>query len=233
MAKISRKQLKKDRFAEEVRHSVSYVSTHRSSMIAAAAALVVLTGGIYGYVTYRRAADADARHAFQASMNMFHGVVDTEERMGSVTFPSTIQKYAQTTEALEKVSGEFAGRSEEGAALYYLALLEIEQGKQTEARERLENVVESGDEEFSALARLVLADLLARRKENGQAREHLEYLTEHPTRLVPKERAQLELGRFLVEVDPEKAAEILNELIGQSGPAAAAANQALLTIEGS
>ena len=57
MAKITRKQLKKDRFAEEVRHSVSYVSTHRNSMIAAAAALVVITGGIYGYVTYRRAAE--------------------------------------------------------------------------------------------------------------------------------------------------------------------------------
>ena len=87
MARLSRKQLKKDRFAEEVGHSVVYVSSHRKQFLIWGALGVALIIGIVSYAGYRRARSADARAEFHKAVNMYHGKVDTEERPGGITFP--------------------------------------------------------------------------------------------------------------------------------------------------
>ena len=234
MARISRKQLKEDRFRKEVGHSVEYVASHRNQFIVWIAIVIVLLVVGLGYQQYEQSQSTAARHRLHEAINMFHGRVDTEERLGELTFPTSITKYNETSEALESITTDFAGRGEAHAARYYLALLDIGREEHAEARTRLESLVADAPEgEVGALARLALADLYAREEQDDKARAHYRHLIAQPTRLVPKERSQLAFGRYLAERSPQEAAEVLNELTSQPGPWAVAAGTALRGINGS
>ena len=69
MDKLTRKELKSDKFALEVQHSVEFVSHHRQQMIlwaAPAVAVVLIVIGIFYYRTYQHNARQEAaasRHA--------------------------------------------------------------------------------------------------------------------------------------------------------------------------
>lgn len=165
---------------------------------------------------------------------MFHAKVDTEERLGELTFPTSITKYNRTSEAFEKIAADFADRLEGHTAQYYLALLEIERGENNEARARLESLVSDVRKyEVSALARLAIAGLYAREGQDDKARSHYQHLIAQPSHLVPKQRSQLDFGRYLIEKSPKEAADILNQLLSQPGPWTVPAGTALRSMEGS
>ena len=66
MDKLTRKELKSDKFALEVQHSVEYVSEHRRQMIqwaVPAAALVLIVIGVFWYRSYQHDARQEALHA--------------------------------------------------------------------------------------------------------------------------------------------------------------------------
>ncbi len=233
MARISRKQLKHDRFVEEVGQSVVYVSSHRKQLLIWGGVAIVLIIAIASYGGYRRTRAAETRAEFQKAVEMYHGRVDTQQQPGGITFPTTIARFRDTTEQLEKVISEYGAREETVAAAYYLALLEIEQEKLEEARKRLEGIVDNKGE-YAALARLALADLHARRQEDEQARRHYQHLIDNPTRVVPKSRAQLALARYLSTTDKEEEAKtILEEMMKEPGTAGVSAGTTLTELDGS
>ena len=213
MAKISRKQLKEDRFAQEVGTSVEYVSHHRKQVIVAAVLIGAVIVGIAGFMRYRSQQADEARKAFQEAMNLYHGELETDEpQMGVVTFATNIEKNARVTEALEGVTRDFPNRFEGWAARYYLALHQIEQGNAEEGQKQLEAVTQGGDEEIASLARLALAHLLKTQGKNDEARQIYQYLVDHPTDLVAKPRSQLLLAELLIESDPQQARTLLESL---------------------
>ena len=233
MARISRKQLKQDRFVEEVGQSVVYVSSHRNQLLIWGGVAIALIIAIASYGGYRRTRAAETRAEFQKAVEMYHGKVDTQQQPGGITFPTTIARFRDTTEQLQKVTSEYAGSEEAVAAAYYLALLEIEQEKVEEARKRLEGIV-GNKGEYAALARLALADLHARRQEDEQARRHYQHLIDNPTRVVPKSRAQLALARYLSTTDKEEEAKtILEEMMKEPGTAGVSAGTTLTELDGS
>lgn len=233
MAKISRKSLKRDEIGEELAGSVSYLVEHRNKVIVAAVLAVVIGAGLAFYLGHRRTQKAEARKALQAAIELYHGRVDTEQRIGIVTFTTTIERRNRTTEGFESVKRQFAGTAEADAAEYYLALLAMEEEKYQEAQPRLEAAAQSSDAETVALARLALAELYARTGKDAEAREQYQYVVDHPTTMVPKGRAQLALARHLSTREPERAKEILNELIQQPGVLGQAATAALRELAGS
>ncbi len=213
MAKITRKQLKEDRFAEEVGHSVEYVAHHRKQVILWIVGAVVLVAGLAGYFRYSQHQEAEARRSFQEAMNLYNGQVETlEAQVGVVTFATNIEKNAKVTEAFEAITKTYPNRFEGAAAQYYLGLHDIEQGRREEGQKKLESVIAGRNADAAALARLALANLLKSEGKKDQAREIYEYLIDHPTDLVPAPRAQLALAEILIESDPQKAREILEPL---------------------
>jgi predicted negative regulator of RcsB-dependent stress response len=218
VAKITRKQLKEDRFAEEVGHSVEYVAHHRKQVILWAVGLVAAVLAVAGYFRYTHQQETEARHAFQEAMNLFHGQVETvEPQIGVVTFATNIEKNAKVTEAFEAISKNYPSRFEGAAAQYYLALHDIEQGRREEGQKRLESIVAGRNQEVASLARLALADLLQAEGKKDEARDMYQYLVDHPTDLVPAPRAQLALAKILIESDPQKAREMLESLQAMPG----------------
>jgi predicted negative regulator of RcsB-dependent stress response len=213
VAKITRKQLKEDRFAQEVGHSVEYVAHHRKQVILWIVGVVVVVAGVAGYFRYSQQQEVEARHAFQEAMNLFSGRVETvEPQVGVVTFATNIEKNTKVTEAFEAITNNYPNRFEGAAAQYYLALNDVEQGRREEGRKRLESVIAGRNEEAAALARLALANLLKSEGKKDQARDIYQYLVDHPTDLVAAPRAQLALAEVLIESDPQKARELLESL---------------------
>lgn len=232
MAKITRKQLKQDRFVEEVGRQAAYFTAHRKQVLGAAVAILLGIVAAVSWVRYERSQEGAARKALYEAIRLYHGAVTTEQRLGFLTFATTGERIRRTSEAFDEVISEFGSHKQGKAAEYYLGLLEMEQEKLDEARKRLEAVVPEADEAYSSLARLALADLLARQGDAEGSRKHYQHLIDHPTRVVPANRAKLELARKLAESNPEEAKPILEELMAEPGPAAAAAGAALRRLEG-
>ncbi len=233
MAKISRKELKHDRFAEEVGQSVAYVSSHRRQLLLGGGGGIVLLVGLLAWTGYRQTNRLEAHAALQEAIGFYHGKVDTQQQLGGITFPTTIARFRDTREQLEKVIADYPGGEQEIAAGYYLALLDVEQEKREDAKTRLEALASRGEGEYVALVRLALADLYAQEKQQEQASRHYKHLIDHPTRLVPKERSQLAYAHLLSDTDPETAKTLLEEVRAGAGPASAAAAALLQQLEGS
>ena len=92
MARISRKQLKKDEIREELAGSVGYLVEHRNIVIIAAVLAIVIGAGLAFYLGHRRTERAESRKALQDAIELFHGRVDTEQRIGVITFTTTIER---------------------------------------------------------------------------------------------------------------------------------------------
>jgi predicted negative regulator of RcsB-dependent stress response len=233
VAKISRKSLKRDEIGEELADSVNYLVEHRKVVIITAVLALVIGSGLAFYLGHRRTQIAEARKALQAAIELFHGRVDTEPHMGIITFTTTIERRNRTTEAFEGVKKQFPGTPEADASEYYLALLDMEQGKYQEAQPKLESAIQSSDKEFAALARLALAeDYQNQDNKDAEVKQQYQYLIDHPTTIVPKGRSQLALARYLSKSDPAQAKQILDELIRQPGVLGGAASAALGELSG-
>ena len=233
MAKISRKDLKHERYAEEVGQSVLFVSSHRKQLFFGIAGIIFLVVGLLTWAGYRSTNREEARYALKKGIDLYHGKVDTEQVIGAISFPTTIARFRDTREQLDRVIVNYPGGEEEIGAVYYLALLDLEQKKNGEAKTRLEGIVNRGIGEYTALARLVLADLYAREKEYEQASRHYKYLIDNPTRVVPKYRSQLAWASLLVETDPAMAESLLDELQVTSGRTSTQAARLLRKLKGS
>ena len=229
--RITRKQLKKDRFAEEVGHQVSYIRQHRTKVTVLAVLLVVAIVGGSGFYRYRAQQAAAARRAFQDSMNVFHGTVALDQKEGQVTFATSIEKEMRTTEALEKVINDHSGRFEGRAAELYRAMFDLEMGEYDEGRTKLEALIGDSNKDLGALSRMGLADLLRHQGKLDESRKHYEYLVEDPSAMVPKVRAQLALITVLKETDPDDAAKTLREIQEGGGAGAEQAARALAVVQ--
>ena len=232
MARISRKELKHDRFAEEVGQSVVFVSSHRRPLLWGGGGAVLLLIGLLTWTGYREANRLEANAALKRGIDMFHGKVDAEQQPGAFTFPTTSARFRDTREQFEKIMADHPGGEAAIAAGYYLALLDVEQEKHDEARTRLEGLVKGDEGEYAALARLALAGLYAQAEQPEQASRHYKHLIDNPTRLVPKQRSQLAYAHFLADNDPESAKTVLDEVSGAPGPASAAAAALLRKLGG-
>lgn len=226
MSGFTRKDLKHDKFVEEVGHQYAYFTSHRKVIVGGAVLVIAAIVGLSSWMSYRSARSSDARQALQEAVRLFHGTVTTEQRTGYITYATTGERYRRTGEALEKVRLEYSGTEEARGAQYYLGLLDIEQGKGEEAVSKLQEA-SSGSGPYASLARLTLAQQLGRMGRIDEAREQFQRLIDNPSEVVSADRAKLELGRLLAEHDPEAAKTVLESLIETSSPASAPATTVL------
>ena len=119
MAKISRKELKRDRFVQEVGQSVAFVSSHRRQLLLGGGGAIVLIVGALTWAGYRETNQQEAHAALQKGIEMYHGKVDTEQQLASITFPTAIARFRDTREQFEKVIADHAGGEPEIGAGYY------------------------------------------------------------------------------------------------------------------
>lgn len=219
MARITRKELKADKFALEVEHTVTLFEEHRQEIVryGGIALIVVLLGvGFYFY----RGRQHSAREAGLARALQVQETAVGAPQPGSTTsntFPTQQVKDEAATKVFTNLKNQYPGSDEAVIAQYFLGTIQANQGKLADAEKSLQEVSGKGDEKYASLAKLSLAEVYFAEGKVDQGKKVLEDLAAHPTIFVSKEQAQLALARDLIPVRPEEARKILDGLRNTPG----------------
>lgn len=226
MDSAHRKQLKHDKFVDQVGHSVEYAAEHRDQVIkwgGVAVVLLLVAIGVYWYTNYqkgvRQAALNDAMQTYEA------GIGDGGQFLKS--FPNQAEKDKAVIQKLSDLAGKYGGKEEGQIARYFLGLFYADKGNLSEAEKNLKPVADSGEEPYASQAKLSLAQVYHSLGKTADAEKTLRSLINDPTILVSKEQATITLAKVLAKDKPAEARKLLEPLRAERGPVSRAAISAL------
>jgi predicted negative regulator of RcsB-dependent stress response len=210
--RLTRKELKTDRFALEVGHGVEYVSEHRGDVVrygAIAAGIVLLVLAIYGVLSYRTGVREDALN--QALQIQDATVAQPGSEVQSA-FPTQEAKDAALKKALTDVASKYSGTEQGAVARYYLGTMAADKGDLASAESALREVVQHGNKNYASMAKLALAPVLQAENKGPEGEKLLRSVVDHPTTFVSKEEAIIALARYLAPSNAAEARKLLEPL---------------------
>jgi len=230
LARITRKELKADKFALEVEHTVTLFEEHRQEIVRYGGIAVVIVLFIVGFFFYRQRQHSAREAALGRAMQVADTPVGAPQP-GSTTissFPTEQVKDQAVAKVFTDLKNQYPGTTEGVIAEYFLGAQQANEGKLADAEKNLQDVAAKGDVRYGSLAKLSLGEVYFAQGKIDQGKKVLEDLAAHPTLFVSKEQAQLTLARDLIPVRPEEARKILDGLRNTPG----ATSQVALTLYG-
>ena len=212
MDKLTRKELKSDKFALEVQHSVEYVSEHRRQMTqwaVPAAALVLIVIGVFWYRSYQHDARQEALHAAEAIQNSQVGPSQSEY---VVTFPTSQAREAGVNKAWRDLAAKYPGTEEGGIAEFFLGTNASDTGNLPEAAKHFQAAIDSGSGAYASEAKLTLAQIYAAQGKLNDGVKLIQSVIDHPTVMVSKDAAILALADLIKTSDPQRARKLVDPL---------------------
>jgi predicted negative regulator of RcsB-dependent stress response len=230
LARITRKELKSDKFALEVEHTVTLFEQHKQEILRYGGILVVLAVLLAGFLFYRQRQHSAREAALGRAILVEQTPVGTPPP-GSTnvsSFPTEQVKDEATIKVFSDLKKQYPGTTEAEISQYFLGIVAANQGKLAEAEQNLQQAASTSDEKYSSLAKLSLGEVYFAEGKIDQGTKVLDDLAAHPTIFVSKEQAQLTLARALIPVKPAEARKILDSLRNKPG----AVSQVALTLYG-
>jgi len=215
--RITRKELKTDKFALEVGQTVDFVTEHRQQLIlwgSIAAAVIVVGLGVYLYMRYQHTA---REQALGDAVQMQEAPVTAASASGRLSFPTEEAKQAAVTKALTDITTRYAGSGEAAVAKYYLGSIAADEGKMTEAEKWFQEAANEGNVNYASLARLSLAQVYFAERRDPDAEKILRDLEAHPTVFVSKEQAIIARAKGIAATRPAEALKLLEPLRSGGG----------------
>jgi predicted negative regulator of RcsB-dependent stress response len=211
VARITRKELKSDKFALEVGHTVTFFEEHQKEIgrygtIAAVAGLLVV-----GYVFYQRHQHGTREEALTKAIQVQEAPVGPSAN-GALSFPTQEAKDQEALRVFTDLRNKYAGSAEGEIAEYYLGAVKADQGKLAEAEKSFQEAAQKGDEKYASLARLSLAQIYFADGRPDLGERTLRELIAKPTIFVSKEQATIMLARYLMLKKPAEARKLLDPL---------------------
>ncbi|HEY6389890.1 MAG TPA: tetratricopeptide repeat protein [Bryobacteraceae bacterium] len=218
MDRLTRKELKSDRFALEVQHSVQYVSGHRQQLVrwgGVAIGVVVVIVAVFAYLNHERTVRQAALHAALQIQNANVGPTQNEFVL---SFPTAAEHNKASVKAFTELAAKYSGSDEGTIAQYMLGTNAADQGNMAEAERHLKTVVDSGNSSYGSLAKLSLASIYASEGKQAEGEKLIQSLIDHPTVVVSKELATISLAELVMHSDPARARKLLEPLRGSPRP---------------
>lgn len=195
MDRHTRKQLKTDKFAQEVNDTFSFLNEHRAESIRyglIALGVIVLVGGYFLYTrhetTVREAALAEA-------MRYDEAIIGPADTVTNKAFPTQAAKDAARTKAFSDLYTKYHGTTEGSVGGLYIAADYADQGKYGEAEKIYKDVVDSAPKIYSSIAELSLAQVYSAEGKADEAEKLLKNRVDHPTELVSSDAAKIDLAQ--------------------------------------
>jgi hypothetical protein len=210
--RITRKELKSDRFALEVEHGIDFFAQHRAQAVrygAIALGVIVL---IVVFSIWSRHQHSVREQALASALQAREAPVGEANPTGAITFPTDEAKQQETLKRFSEVATRYSGSDEGRIAQYYVGVIDIEQGKPAEAEKQFKQVADSGSSNYASLAQLSLAQIYFSDGRTGEAEKVLRNLIAHPTTFVSKEQATITLARGLMTTKPAEARKLVEPL---------------------
>jgi predicted negative regulator of RcsB-dependent stress response len=222
--RLTRKELKTDKFAEEVFDIFEWVSENRSVVIRYGIAVAVLAAIGFGILFYNRH-QADVRQAALANaMRIDEATVGDNVQPTRMHFDTEDAKAKARTQAFSEIAAKYSGTQEGAIAEIYLGGYAADAGNLAEAEKHFKRVVEEGPAAYASVARLSLAQVYASEGKMNEAEKVMREAISHPSATVSKEQAQIVLGQLLAKSNPAEAHKLLDPLrTSMRGPVSRAA----------
>jgi predicted negative regulator of RcsB-dependent stress response len=217
VSRITRKELKSDKFALEIEHSITFFEEHQKEItrygtIALGAAVL-----IFGFVIYSRHEHSNREQALAAAIRIQEAPVGGASGNGGLAFNTQDQKDQETVKAFSDLQSKYSGSTEGEIAGYYLAAIKADQGKIAEAEKLFNEVAQKGNPKYASLSKLSLAQIYFSDGRDAQGEKTLRELIANPTDFVSKEQATISLARAIAAKKPAEARKLLEPLRTQPG----------------
>ena len=217
MDRLTRKDLKTDKFAEEVGHTVQFLEAHRrQAFIIGAVVLVAVVVVAFTYF-HRQRQHAERQQALLEALRSYEAQISPEPNPFVATFQTAEAKDRAVDEALNGLVVKYPGSDEAMIVTLYLGVVASDKGNVEEAETFFKEVIESDRKEYASQAALSLSRIYAGMGRIDEAEQLLRRLMEQPTMLVSREQAAISLARILAPTDPEEARKLLEPMRGLEG----------------
>jgi predicted negative regulator of RcsB-dependent stress response len=224
VAKITRKELKTDKFALEVEQTVTFFEEHQQQLLRYGGIVLAVILLLVGYILYSRHQQAQREVALYQAIQIEEAPVGPPTPGATNTnFPTQEAKDQIAIKAFSDVLSAYPHSSEGEVAQYYLASIYADQGKLAEAEKNFKQVADHASEQYSSLAKLSLAQICFADGRASQGEALLRGLMEHPTIFVSKEQATIALAHYLTPTKPNEARKLITPLRSVPGPVGQAA----------
>jgi predicted negative regulator of RcsB-dependent stress response len=208
----TRKDLKTDKFAEEVVDIFEWTSLHKSEVVRYGAVLVAVVLIAVGVMYYNRSQAAVRQEALTKALRVDDATTGTNFQATNLHFDTEADKTKAKVQAFTDLSAKYNGTQEGAIADIYLGSYATDQGRLDEAEKRYKRVVDNGPGAYAGLARISLAQVYASEGKLADAEKLLREAIANPTSTVSKEQASLVLGELLSKSNPAEAHKLLDPL---------------------
>jgi predicted negative regulator of RcsB-dependent stress response len=214
VARITRKQLKSDKVAEEIKHTRQFLNAHPDEVKrygAIAAAVLVVAAGIFFFTRYQ---DNARKTALEAALHLDDGVVGPvqNEVIGQINFPTQDAKDKALKEAFGNLSAKYRGTQEGAIGALYLGASTADKGDLKAAEQIYKEAADSAPAPYASVAKMSLAQIYASNGQTADAEKLLRGLIDKPTVFVSKEEATIVLAQLLLRSNPQEARKLLEPL---------------------
>lgn len=217
MARITRKELKTDKFALEVEQTVDFFEEHRHELVRYGGIALAVLVLIAGYTFYSRHQHAKREEALYHAIQVEEAPVGAPTPGQNINFPTEQARDQMALKAFSDLASAYPGSAEGEIAEYYLGSIKADQGNLAEAEKQFKEVAEHGNEKYASLAKLSLAQIYFADGRASQGEALLRDLMAHPTLFVSKDEATIALSRLLGPKNPAEARKLLGPLRAQPG----------------
>lgn len=228
MDRLTRKELKRDAFAQEVSHTVEYLSEHRRQFVRYGSVVLILAILGVGYYYYGKRQHAARQRQLTAAMRIQDAPVGPSSgRETALIFPTREEKNKAAIKAFSELAEKHPGTEEGTIARYYLGTIAVDEGRMEDAAKFLKGAADSKYAGYASLAKLALADIYHAQGKTAEGEKLVRSLIEKPTIFVSKAQATIALARILADSKPEEARKLLEPLRTEPGAASRVALSAL------
>ena len=229
----TRHQLKEDRFSkatfEAAEKTVNWSQEHQGKLIVAGVAVAVLLAIGFGGWYYVKSQDEKASFELATAVRTLETPLrpaGTPEQPGYASFESGTARATEARKEFQAIADKYSQTHTGKMARYFVGLTAAQLGDNAAAEGNLLEAAGSSDADLASLGKFALASEYANEKKDAQAVDLYKQLIDHPTLLVSKVTAQLELASFYTSHQkPDEARNIYTQ-IGKENPSSEAAQLA-------
>jgi predicted negative regulator of RcsB-dependent stress response len=210
--KLTRKELKSDKFAIEVQHSVEVVSEYRKQIIQLGVPAVIIAIIIVVVVSYRSYQHNARQEALHAAMDIQNSTVGPSQSQYVVTYPTEQARETAVLKTWNDLAAKYPGSQEAGIAEFFLGTNASDNGNLAAAAKYFQAAVDMSDKEYASEAKLSLAQVYAGEGKVNEGVNLIQSVIDHPTVMVSKDAATLALADLIKDSNPQRAHQLVDPL---------------------
>jgi hypothetical protein len=206
-----RHQLKQNEFAETTRRTIDLLKTNRRHIVLGTVAVVVILGGISGFLMYRSSRANEAGGALGTAMAIAQAPISPASTLpGAIqpagTYPSETARSEAALKAFQDVIAAYPGTPAALTAKYESAGELLDLGRAAEAEKLFAEVAAANSDLYSSVARMGVAQAKVRTGEYDNAVKLLTELAANRDGTLPVDGILIQLAQAYVKAGKPKDA---------------------------